>query len=786
MGITDKISNAIGDFFNNDAKAAANTVDFAKTFTKGVTINGLTEAQTAAMAANTAETESHFRIGIRNKQGYSGLYQFGGEALAEVGYMKKTGGGWRQQNEAMKNPSNWLNGLSLQKFLSSRELQDKAYVALVNKNLQYGRGMGGDKFQQLMKDYHQVAKYAKMAHLKGAGNAVKGLLYGRDAADGNGTSMIAYGNKAAANVDAILKAMGDGKPVSNAKSDNPVFRLGQQAGEGVRNAVSKVYNKVTGNTTAAPSAPATKLPNKPGVAPAAIAKPTQHPASNTGGLLGLTGIGSIKSNLVDDAPVVEHSDKVEDSDSNLSSLFSNLNATNTGYVDNKGAFSVVPSANTVKAKPVAKDKTTLLAKVTKGTPISPVVNTGDFNVAKSGGGVSSRGYKAASYARSHARGKSIGRCANYVATALLSSGYRFTRQPSAYMYHTNNILTNAGFTQIDPNAQWIPGDVIVINRFSGHPHGHICIWDGRNWISDFIQRRYTPYSNGTPGGWTLYRDTQAMNGAKPASGWCQGTPGGGASVNTLDSDVAIGGSDTSVSSDTNTGDGKPQRKYKTNTDLNAAVFTNYEKATGMNGQSSNVSSKNTASKTAPVKTPTDVKSKFLSSSFNADSNIGGGISSNFLSNDAPVNYLDINEVKRKLTPDAPVEEQVDMPDEATSITSNFTDTKGKQAIVSNIDRAKQTEQIAVQAQIKHQQNLQELAGDSLDVIKEQLRVQQNMAKDISKLVALMSEANKLAVSNSSNQSTKPTNTPEPKNQQGFMNKHSKTINTVEPVSMKIQ
>ena len=212
------------------------------------------------MAANTAETESRFRMGIRNKYGYSGLYQFGGEALAEIGYMKRTGGGWRQQNEAMRNPSNWLNGLSLQKFLSSRELQDKAYVALVNKNLQYGRGMGGEKFQQLMKDYRQVAKYAKMAHLKGTGNAVKGLLYGRDAADGNGTSMIAYGNKAAANVDAILKAMGDGKPVSNAKSDNPAFRLGQQAGEGVRNAASKVYNKVTGNTPTAPAAPATRYP----------------------------------------------------------------------------------------------------------------------------------------------------------------------------------------------------------------------------------------------------------------------------------------------------------------------------------------------------------------------------------------------------------------------------------------------------------------------------------------------------------------------------------------------
>ena len=143
-------------------------------------------------------------------------------------------------------------------------------------------------------------------------------------------------------------------------------------------------------------------------------------------------------------------------------------------------------------------------------------------------------------------------------------------------------------------------------------------------------------------------------------------------------------------------------------------------------------------------------------------------------------------MKRKLTPDAPVVEKVDMPDETTSVTSNFTDTKTKQAIASNIDKEKQTEQMAIQAQIKHQQNLQEIAGDSLDVIKEQLRVQQNMAKDISKLVTLMSEANKLAVNNSSNQSAKSANTTEPSKPQAFTNKHSKTINTIEPVSMKIQ
>lgn len=812
LGIVDKVSNAIGDFFDNDAKAAGSTVDFAKTFTKGVTINGLTEAQTAAMAANTAETESRFRMGIRNKYGYSGLYQFGGEALAEVGYMKKTGGGWRQQNEAMKNPSNWLNGLSLQKFLSSRELQDKAYVALVNKNLQYGRGMGGDKFQQLMKDYRQVAKYAKMAHLKGAGNAVKGLLYGRDAADGNGTSMIAYGNKAAANVDAILKAMGDGKPVSNAKSDNPAFRLGQQAGEGVRNAVSKAYNKVTGNTPAPAPTPATKLPNKPGVAPAAIAKPTQQPAPKTTGLMGLTGLGGISSKFTND-------DFGEDSNSsglNISSLsnnftetsakpsnvnislyespvddtifHNNLTAANPSLMDmvnssSRGISGIMnPTVTTTATNGTGPRRNPVPVSTNKNTTQVPYKNTdsgnaGDYpwmKIARSYLGVTNsknpdtiRMFHREGPARAN-WGPSVFWCASFAGYCLTKAGVSIAGCTAAAFSFSKYGTEVSGD---------IPYGAIVVWKFS---HVSFCAGtQGNKVLSLGGNQSSKSFRNGREVTISAIPKSQ-IKAVRFPPGYTPGTYNGtGASTASADT----GASDASSTN----ANGKPQRKYKTNTDLNAAVFTNYEKATGMNRQSSNTSSKNNTNKTTPVKTPTDVKSKFLSSSFNADSGIGGGISSSsFLSNNDPINYLDINEVKRKLTPDAPVEEQVDMPDEATSITSNFTDTKGKQAIVSNIDRAKQTEQIAVQAQIKHQQNLQEIAGDSLDIIKEQLRVQQNMAKDISKLVALMSEANKLAVSNSSNQSTKPTNAPEPSNQQGFMNKHSKTINTVEPVSMKIQ
>lgn len=201
------------DMTGSPGVAPKNTVDFAKSFTKGLRIGNLTEAQTAAIAANTAETESGFRQDIVNKFGYTGLYQFGGQALADIGWMKKLGGkaGWKAYNNAMKNSANWLNGLSLEKFKASRELQDKAYVALANKNIQYGLGAAGSRkaqFQSKISDYRQLAKFLKMAHLKGAGNAVKGLLDGKDSKDGTGTSMIKYGDGAAAKVESILSSIG--------------------------------------------------------------------------------------------------------------------------------------------------------------------------------------------------------------------------------------------------------------------------------------------------------------------------------------------------------------------------------------------------------------------------------------------------------------------------------------------------------------------------------------------------------------------------------------------------
>lgn len=128
------------------------------------------------------------------------------------------------------------------------------------------------------------------------------------------------------------------------------------------------------------------------------------------------------------------------------------------------------------------------------------------------GNISEMTAKACKSLTTNSRAKSIGRCARYVANALQAAGYKFNRQPSAYMYHTNGVLSGMGFECIGrTNPQPQPGDVCVINRFKGHPHGHICMFNGQQWISDFRQRTPVPYKAGAPGGLWYYRPSDSTS-----------------------------------------------------------------------------------------------------------------------------------------------------------------------------------------------------------------------------------------------------------------------------------
>ncbi|MBV8043726.1 CHAP domain-containing protein [Pluralibacter sp.] len=96
---------------------------------------------------------------------------------------------------------------------------------------------------------------------------------------------------------------------------------------------------------------------------------------------------------------------------------------------------------------------------------------------------------AISYAKTHAQPQSTGNCAHYVTKAIRNGGG--LNIPNTRSAKDIGItLVNAGFRLVydQPHA----GDVAVIQSIPHHDHGHVCIYDGQQWISDFVQRSMYP------------------------------------------------------------------------------------------------------------------------------------------------------------------------------------------------------------------------------------------------------------------------------------------------------
>ena len=89
--------------------------------------------------------------------------------------------------------------------------------------------------------------------------------------------------------------------------------------------------------------------------------------------------------------------------------------------------------------------------------------------------------------RENAERASRGRCAAYVREALEAGEVVIAPHPvSAKDY--GPYLRRHGFLSVPPDEPPRAGDVCVIQGCEGHPHGHMAMFDGRAWISDFVQR----------------------------------------------------------------------------------------------------------------------------------------------------------------------------------------------------------------------------------------------------------------------------------------------------------
>lgn len=112
----------------------------------------------------------------------------------------------------------------------------------------------------------------------------------------------------------------------------------------------------------------------------------------------------------------------------------------------------------------------------------------------------------------NAKEKSTKYCARSVRKALEAGGLDLSDRPSsAYLYDT--VLGKLGFKTITQSkGDQLPqgytpqkGDIVVIGKSKSHPHGHIAMYNGHQWISDFKQKTWHGLINMENNNYTIWR-----------------------------------------------------------------------------------------------------------------------------------------------------------------------------------------------------------------------------------------------------------------------------------------
>jgi hypothetical protein len=108
----------------------------------------------------------------------------------------------------------------------------------------------------------------------------------------------------------------------------------------------------------------------------------------------------------------------------------------------------------------------------------------------------------------HARARSSHQCALYCRLGLEAAGINTADRPrSGDAGDYGPFLLRHG-AQVIPQSDYIPqtGDVVVFDKTAEHPSGHIETFDGRRWVSDFVQLGFSPYGDaGNTPKYTIYR-----------------------------------------------------------------------------------------------------------------------------------------------------------------------------------------------------------------------------------------------------------------------------------------
>lgn len=182
-------------------------------------IASLDDAMTRRLVASTVLTESYGGdLDPVNRLGYVGRYQAGAAWLADAGYINleryrearagmsardwERGGG---QLRFMQDAGNWNDGLSLDRYIASDDLQDRAFR--INCNRSYRQAISNGLLDGNASP-ETVAGFLKARHLSGYEGARSVVQGGRVIRDENGTSNYDYYHDITRNRDGLNALMG--------------------------------------------------------------------------------------------------------------------------------------------------------------------------------------------------------------------------------------------------------------------------------------------------------------------------------------------------------------------------------------------------------------------------------------------------------------------------------------------------------------------------------------------------------------------------------------------------
>ncbi len=111
-----------------------------------------------------------------------------------------------------------------------------------------------------------------------------------------------------------------------------------------------------------------------------------------------------------------------------------------------------------------------------------------------------------SWLDSHAHLHSTHHCAASVRQAMEAAGISTTDRPGDAGDYGPFLLRHGARPVDSESYQPLAGDIAVFDKSDDHPAGHIQVFNGQRWVSDFVQQGFSPYRDqeSTPPA-TVYR-----------------------------------------------------------------------------------------------------------------------------------------------------------------------------------------------------------------------------------------------------------------------------------------